>query len=170
MDTEPNEDGWYRGPERHGPAPSQTTIELPRDSGWQGGDPDSRPEVSGKRLLLTEAQMDINVSRPRKHFSAENGPSSRPADSDTTHSPLTAPEARAPGITRLPAPILDWLPRRWASNPPAWKMHGGGRRLGLSLSLSQPLTLISGLWLVPWSCSAHRGVPRGEGHNSGGPS
>lgn len=33
----------------------QTTIEFPRDSMWQGGDPDRCPEVAGKRLLLTEA-------------------------------------------------------------------------------------------------------------------
>lgn len=71
--TEPNEDGWYQGSERRQRAPSQTTIEFPRDSVWQGGDPDRCPEVSGQRLLLMEAQMDINVYRPRKHFSAESG-------------------------------------------------------------------------------------------------
>ena len=60
-----NEDGWYWGPAKQQPAPSQTAIEFPRDSLWQGGDPDRRPEVSGKRLLLTEAQMDINVCGPR---------------------------------------------------------------------------------------------------------
>lgn len=40
---------------------------------WQGGDPDRCPEVSGQRLLLTEAQMDINVYWAHKHFSAESG-------------------------------------------------------------------------------------------------
>lgn len=70
LEGAPNEDGWYLGPGSWQPAPSQT-IESLRDSVWQGGDPDRCPEVSGKRLLLTEAQMDINVYRPCKHFSAE---------------------------------------------------------------------------------------------------
>lgn len=128
LDVEPNEDGWYPGPARRRPAPSQA-IGFPSDSVWQGGKPDRRPEVSGTRLLLMESQMDMNVYRPRKHFSAENGLSSRPADPDVLEgglsrpaqlidSPLIGPEARARGITRLPAPILtdfpgDWLQVHW---------------------------------------------------------
>jgi hypothetical protein len=38
-----------------------TTMEFPRDSGWQGGEPDRCPKAPGERLFLTEAQMDINV-------------------------------------------------------------------------------------------------------------
>lgn len=53
-------------------APFRTT-EFPSDAVCQGGEPDRCPEGSGKRLLLTEAQMDINDYWPCKHFSANLG-------------------------------------------------------------------------------------------------
>lgn len=53
-------------------------MEFASDSVWQGAEPATCPEGSGKTLLLTEAQMDINDYWPREHVAANLGLSRGP--------------------------------------------------------------------------------------------
>ncbi|VTJ68791.1 Hypothetical predicted protein [Marmota monax] len=75
QDVRPDEDGWDEGLQRQWPEPSKQQLsfqEIPcgREAVLQ------MSRCAWDRSLLTETQMDINVSWPRRHLSA--GPSLAP--------------------------------------------------------------------------------------------
>lgn len=160
LDVTANEDRWDSG---H----SLPTTEFASDSVWQGAEPATCPEGSGKTLLLTEAQMDINDYWPREHTSQLiwaflAGPRSRclSGRASLIHSPLIAPEAwqdlpASPGIlTDLPG---DWLKSARAED--AWP----GLASPSSVKPVLPRPSGFGLWLACWTVE---GGPRGKLHNS----
>lgn len=94
-----------------------------------------------EKIVLTEAQMDINDYWPCKHFSANLGLSRRTliqvSEWEGLAHPLPADHPGSLGARNHPPPPEPRLTsRETGSSPPGRKTYGWGRRLGLPLSLS----------------------------------